>query len=98
MATLLPNGTVLVAGGARDTAASRSAVLYDPARGTWAATGNLHAGRIQPTATLLTNGMVLVVGGSRHFRALAIAELYDSVTGNLGLANTTVLSTTHSSP
>src|SRR5438094_168165 len=35
-ATLLPNGKVLVAGGGNN-----SAELYDPASGTWSATGSL---------------------------------------------------------
>ena len=43
-ATLLPNGKVLVAGGF-DVNASRSAELYDPARGRWTVTGSLNIGR-----------------------------------------------------
>src|SRR5262249_48715926 len=38
-ATVLPNGKVLVAGGNHGLALS-SAELYDPATGTWAATGS----------------------------------------------------------
>ena len=37
-ATLLPNGKVLIAGGYNDSPHS-SAELYDPATGTWTATG-----------------------------------------------------------
>ena len=46
--TLLPNGKVLVAGGAADSSGSNSlasAELYDPATGTWTATGSLNTGR-----------------------------------------------------
>ncbi len=61
-ATLLPNGTVLVAGG-YDRDRSVSAELYDPVRGTWTATGNLAEPFGGHTATLLPNGTVLIVGG-----------------------------------
>ena len=40
-ATLLPNGKVLVAGGDNNVVFLRSAELYDPASGTWTATGSL---------------------------------------------------------
>ena len=58
-ATLLPNGQVLVAGGATNTGIAE---LYDPATGTWTTTGRGRA-RQDHTATLLSDGRVLVVGG-----------------------------------
>jgi hypothetical protein len=57
-ATLLPNGKVLVAGGQTATFFTNSAELYDPANGTWTATGALSTNRAQHTATLLLNDPV----------------------------------------
>ncbi len=44
-ATLLLNGKVLVAGGSNGSSVLTSAELYDPASGTWAATGSLTTAR-----------------------------------------------------
>src|SRR6266513_1089821 len=55
-ATLLPNGKVLVAGGGDSNGILASAELYDPASGTWSATGSLAAARSVDTATLLATG------------------------------------------
>jgi hypothetical protein len=78
-ATLLPNGTVLVAGccnarvnGARPT----SVEIYDPRTATWTATSDLVTGGVG-TATLLGDGRVLMAGGFGDSRA----ELYDPRTG-----------------
>src|SRR4029077_18011210 len=51
-ATLPNNGKVLVAGGVFGSIL-QSAELYDPARGTWSAAGNLANDRFNHTATLL---------------------------------------------
>jgi N-acetylneuraminic acid mutarotase len=85
-ATLLPNGKVLVAGGA-SSASTRlsSAELYDPASGLWSATGSMLSGHNRHTATLLPNGKVLVVGSGLPYyysnAATSHAELYDPATG-----------------
>ena len=71
-ATLLPNGTVLVAGGGDDNS---TAEVYDPATGSFSITGGMEIGRSGHTATLLPNGSVLVAGGG-IFAGLASAELY----------------------
>ena len=58
-----------------------SAELYDPASGTWTATGSLATARDYHTATLLPNGKVLVAGGVDNTDVLASAELYDPASG-----------------
>jgi len=86
-ATLLPNGKVLLAGGAGGSDNSSildTAELYEPATGTWSATGRLRGARYGPTATPLQNGKVLVAGGSNDgdlASTLDTAELYDPATG-----------------
>jgi hypothetical protein len=93
-ATLLPSGKVLVAGGSNCTGCVlASAELYDPATGTFSATGPMTTPRYAHTATLLFNGKVLLAGGcggGGTCPLLGSAELYDpatktfSVTGSLG--------------
>jgi len=80
-ATLLPDGEVLVAGGAEHGGPMASAELFDPVTGSWTVTGNMGSPRYGHAATLLLDGKVLVMGGSDHGGAgccaLASAELYD---------------------
>jgi large repetitive protein len=82
-ATLLGNGTVLVAGGQNSSdQALATAEIYDPTACTWTQTGSMVTPRSGQTATLLGDGQVLVVGGqdsSGH--ATGTAELYDPMSG-----------------
>ncbi len=93
-ATLLPDGKVLVSGGNHNssfepTAALSSTELYDPATGTWTASGSLNAARSTHTATLLPSGKVLVAAGYyvNGLVQLSSAELYDSVAAPITLVN-----------
>jgi hypothetical protein len=72
-ATLLADGTVLVAGGSGPLT---TAEQYTPATGVWSDAGNMRMVRRQATATRLPDGRVLVVGG-QFVRAMA--EIYDPV-------------------
>jgi hypothetical protein len=88
-ATLLSDGRVLIVGG--DPAAwtftgpyLASAEVYDPATGTFTATGSMAEGRELHAATVLSDGRVLISGGvteSLHPTSLDSAELYDPTTG-----------------
>ncbi len=62
-AVALPNGRVLIAGGARDFQATSYASLYDPASNSWTQLPNMHENRCAPGAAPLSTGRVLVVGG-----------------------------------
>ena len=84
VATLLANGKALVVGGQACSSPGcglASAELYDPATGTFSATGSMSGVRQSPTATLLANGKVLIAGGDNEGPFLASAELFDPATG-----------------
>ena len=83
MATLLPDGRVLAAGGLvapekptdpADGVPTDSAELYDPDTGTWTAIANMKAPHARGTATQLRDGKVLVYDGRGW-------EVYDPATG-----------------
>jgi hypothetical protein len=85
-ATLLNDGTVLIAGGINCPAAGgctylASAEIYDPANKLFTNTGSLAAPRSAP-AVLLQNGKVLIAGGyecdsAGNCASLSSAEIYD---------------------
>ncbi|MBI4060936.1 MAG: hypothetical protein HY403_05840 [Elusimicrobia bacterium] len=63
-ATLLPDNTILVAGGTNGPSVLPTAEIFNPASGAFAATrGSMRDARDLHTATLLPNGRVLVAGG-----------------------------------
>src|SRR5437016_5108846 len=80
-ATLLPNGTVLLAGGYNPPTTWASAEVYDPNTGLFTSTGAMTTARRAHTATLLANGKVLITGGRVPPNYFASAELYDPDTG-----------------
>jgi hypothetical protein len=93
-ATLLRDGTVLVAGGSVrdstpiDTGASATAERYDPLRATWIPTGSMSEGRFKHTATLLLDGTVLAtpMGPTGSSERYALETGTWSVTGDLATA------------
>ena len=83
-------GKVLIVGPVDTTAE-----LYDPAAGTFAATGSMTHPRTSPTATLLKTDKVLIVGGNTTAGDLT-AELYDPATGTFSdTGSTTILRAGH---
>lgn len=90
-ATLLQNGTVLIAGGVNDVPLQpqetfASAELYDPETGTFttsAQTGSMGTPRSAHAATLLPSGEVLITGGGdgSSSTSLSSAELFDPARG-----------------
>ena len=90
-ATRLSDGRVLIVGGglaetdASIQSAYASAELYDPATGTFKATGSMHQARGNHTATLLSDGRVLIAGGSNELGNPTRAELYDPASGTFSL-------------
>jgi hypothetical protein len=89
-ATLLQNGSVLIAGGdTGNLAGLTSAEIYNPATGTFTATtGSMSTRRTTQTATLLSNGTVLIAGGQGNYSgqtAWNTAETYNPSTQTFSL-------------
>lgn len=87
-ATLLPNGRVLLAGGI-DTGSGggslATAELYDPASGTFKATGPMTVTRASHSSAGLLDGTVLIAGGLLNISLnspIDSAETYDPKTGS----------------
>lgn len=89
-AAALSNGKVVVMGGYNNTSSAArlsTAEMYDPATGTWAATGALINARGSHRATTLSDGKVLVTGGSHNSELVANTELYDPTAGTWSPVN-----------
>ncbi len=89
-ATLLTDGSVLLVGGGQvsqdqEVPPLASAERYDPASGTFTATGSLAGGRILHTATLAADGGVVIIGGSGGRLFLAPIERYDPAAGTFSV-------------
>jgi hypothetical protein len=95
-AVALQDGRVLISGGldtdqATPQSFATSAEIYDPATGTFTATGDMVAGQAFHTATLLPDGRVLIAGFGEEMMAgmssgttpdlLGSAQIYDPATG-----------------
>ncbi|WP_309888853.1 Ig-like domain-containing protein [Archangium sp.] len=76
--TVLLDGRVLATGGFSPMVGTlSSAELYDPATGTWAATGSLPMAEVDHSAHRLGSGQVLLVGGE----STGTTALYDPAAG-----------------
>ena len=82
-ATLLHDGTVLVAGGVDGGGyVTPSAELFDAATGAWRTSGDMTSGLFRHTAARLSNGDILVAGGLDGAGHVAsTAQIYDRATG-----------------
>jgi hypothetical protein len=88
-ATLINDGTVLMAGGGNGAGLIANAGLYDPRTGTFSECGSLITPRHKHTAGLLPDGRVLVAGGSdeRDWNGnLNSAEIFDPRTNRFTAA------------
>jgi hypothetical protein len=78
-ATLLPNGDVLVVGGAQvgsGTTVNASAEIYHPATNSWRTVPSMAQARVGQAAALLPSGEVLVAGGFDGANYLLTSEIF----------------------
>lgn len=88
-ATVLSNGTVLVAGGVAGSTTLSSAQVYSPSNGIWTTVGSLATARAGHKAVRLNDGRVLVVGGSSNSGVgVSAAELYSASSSGWSTAGT----------
>jgi hypothetical protein len=84
-ATLLSDGTVLIAGGFGPSTI-RQAEIFNPVSQTFTVVGDMVSFRNSHTATKLQDGRVLIVGGNTS----APAELYDPISHTFSATGSTV--------
>ena len=70
-----------MAGGEDTSRDGDRAALYDPATGTWTATGTMGTPRLEHLVVPLLDGRVLVVGGGFDDQDDTSAEVYDPASG-----------------
>ena len=95
----LPDGRILVVGGTDTTGVDgtasvfyETAEIYDPAIGTWTATGSLTTGgRALHTAATLRDGRILITGGWNGSTALSSAEIYDPASGTFSATDSMLM-------
>jgi Galactose oxidase, central domain/Kelch motif len=96
-ATVLEDGTVLIAGGASGSQPLDSSEIFDPASGAFLPSGTMTVARQQAVAVRLSDGRVLIAGGFARLTPfvapLDTAEIYDprsrtfSAIGSIGFAD-----------
>jgi Galactose oxidase, central domain/Kelch motif len=98
-ATLLPNGKVLIAGGATTESPSSTAELFDSASLTFTAAGTMTDARAGHAAVLLPSGKVLLTSGIDAFNMdgtsgfALTAEIYDPSAGSFRRTGGTMVQT-----
>lgn len=74
---LLPNGSVLIAGGEQVTVhVLRSAEIFDSHGRTWSITSPMRTARDAAVATPLSDGTIMVCGGMNLLGVLSSCEIY----------------------
>lgn len=80
-ATLLPDGTVLIAGGMRrNQDFYRSAEIFDPVKNQFHCVGDMSIARVGHAAVLMPSGRVLILGGWIGHAVTGSVEQYDPAT------------------
>jgi hypothetical protein len=86
-ATLLPDGTVLIAGGMRrNQDFYRSTEIFDPVSNQFHRVGDMLLARVGPAAVLLPSGKVLILGGWIGHDTTDEVEEYDPATRKFAIA------------
>ncbi|MFO0615882.1 MAG: kelch repeat-containing protein [Polyangiaceae bacterium] len=83
VAAALPDGRVIVTGGATNSAASSAATdLYAPATGAWTVGPPLPLARYDSTATTLADGRILVAGGYTGSALSTRIDIFDGASNS----------------
>ena len=82
-ATLLADGRVVVAGGARGPYTLSSVEVFDPKTGAWSSGPSMTSARSEHTATLLADGRTLITGGQDKGAAHDSTETLDPLAMSL---------------